>query len=65
MPPRGNTPCTSFEDYKEVLETVHLDFSEDDAVWVVSKLAGASGALVAKAVALKLAPLLNIHIGLG
>ena len=53
MPPRGNTPGTSFEDYKEVLETVHLDFSEDDAMWVVSKLAGASGALVAKAVTMR------------
>ena len=42
--------CTASEEYKEVPETVPLDFLEDDVTWVASKLSGATGALVVEAV---------------
>ena len=34
-------------------ETVHLDFTEDDVTWVVSKLSGAAGALGVEAIKLR------------
>ena len=40
-----NTTCKAFEEYEEVLETVPLDFTEDDVTWVTSKISGAAGAL--------------------
>ena len=52
VPPLKNPTCTAFEDYGEVLETVHLDFTEDDVTWVASKLSGAEGALRAEAIEL-------------
>ena len=47
-----NSMCTAFKDYKEVPETVPLDFSEDDVMWVAFKLAGAAGALGSEAIEL-------------
>ena len=37
--------CASFHNYKELLETVPLNFSENDVMWVASKLAGDAGSL--------------------
>ena len=36
-----------------MLETVPLDFSEDDVTWVASKISGAAGALGADAIELR------------
>ena len=35
---------------EELVETVPLDFTEDDVSWVASKLSGAAGALGAEAI---------------
>ena len=35
--PVENPACAAFEEYKEVPETVPLDFMEDDVTWVTSK----------------------------
>ena len=45
--------CAALEVYKEVPETVHIDFTEDDVTWVTSKLSGAAGALGAEAIELR------------
>ena len=52
LPPVKNTRCAAFEEYKEVTETVPLDFSKDNATWVVSKRSGATGELGAEAIKL-------------
>ena len=38
--PVENPTCAAFEEYKEVMETVPLDFMEDDVTWVASKISG-------------------------
>ena len=38
VPPVENPTCAAFEEYEEVPETVPLDFSEDDVMWVASKI---------------------------
>ena len=45
VPPVENPTCVDFEKYKEVTETVPLDFLEDDVTWVASEISGAAGAL--------------------
>ena len=45
--------CTAFKEYEEVLETVPLDFSEDNAMWFASKVSGATGVLVVEAIELR------------
>ena len=40
-----NHACVAFEEYGEVPETIFLDFTEDDVMWVTSKISGAAGAL--------------------
>ena len=40
-----NLTCTAFEEYEEVPETVSLDLSEDDVMWVASKVSGVAGAM--------------------
>ena len=50
--PMENPTCAAFEEYEEVPETVPLDFSEDDVMWVASKISGAAGALRAEAIEL-------------
>ena len=40
-----NPVSAAFEEYEEVPETVPLDLSEDDVMWVAPKLSGAAGAL--------------------
>ena len=45
--------CAAFKEYKEVPETVPLDFTEDDFMWVASKLSGAAGALGADKIELR------------
>ena len=52
-PPAENPTCAAFEEYGEVPEIVPLDFTEDDVMWVTSKLFGAAGALVAEAIELR------------
>ena len=47
VPPLEYPTCASFEEYKEVPETVPLYFSEDDVMGVVS------GALVAEVIELR------------
>ena len=45
--------CAAFEEYEEVLETVPLDLSEDDVIWVISRLSGANGALRVESIELR------------
>ena len=45
--------CAAFEEYKEVPETVTLDFKEDDMTWVASKISGAVGDLGAEVIELR------------
>ena len=52
VPPVENPACTSFEEYGDVSKMVLLDFTEDDVMWVVSKISGAAGALEAEALEL-------------
>ena len=52
FPPMENRVCAAFEKYGDVPETVPLDFTEDDVMWVASKLSGAAGALGAEAMEL-------------
>ena len=52
-PPLENPTCVAFEEYGEVSKTVPLDFTEDDATWVASKISGAAGALGAEAIELR------------
>ena len=52
VPPVENPTCAAFEEYKDIPETVPLDFTEDDVMWVASKLSGAAGALGAEAMEL-------------
>ena len=54
MSPLVETPaCAKFEEYEDVTKTVPLDFTEDDVMWVASKLSGAAGALGAEAMELR------------
>ena len=51
--PSMKTPtCSAFKEYEDVPKTVPLDFTEDDVVWVASKLSGAAGALETEAMEL-------------
>ena len=45
--------CAAFEEYEEVPETVPLHFTEDDVMWVASKISGAAGVLGAEAMELR------------
>ena len=45
--------CAAFKEYEEVPETVPLDFTEDDVMWVVSELSGTASVLGAEAVELR------------
>ena len=53
VPPMENPTCVAFEDYEEVPQKVTLDFSEDDVMWVASKLSGAAGTLGAEAIEIR------------
>ena len=53
VPPVENPMCAAFEDYEEVPEMVPLDFTEDDVMWVASKLSDAASALGAEAIELR------------
>ena len=53
VPPVENSTCAAFKKYREVPETVPLDFTEDDVTWVASNLSGAAGALGAEAMELQ------------
>ena len=44
-PPMEKPACAAFETYWDVPKTIPLDFTEDDATWVASKLSDAAGAL--------------------
>ena len=49
----GDPWCSAFDKYKEIPETVSLDFSEDDVTRVASKLSDVAGALGAEALKIK------------
>ena len=53
VPTVENSTCEAFEEYEDVSETLPLDFTEDDVMWVASKLSGAAGALGAEAMELR------------
>ena len=53
VPPVENPTCAAFEVYEDVPERVPLDFTEDNATWVASKLSGTAGALGAEAMELR------------
>ena len=54
MYPPVETPlCADFEGYKDVPETVPLNFTEDDVTWVALKLSGTADALGAEAIELR------------
>ena len=53
VPTMENPTCAAFAKYKEVPETVPLDFTEDDVTWVASKLTSAAGALGVEAMVLR------------
>ena len=44
--------CAAFEEYEEVPETVPLDLSDNNVMWVSPKLSGAAGALGTEAIEL-------------
>ena len=48
--PVGKPDFVAFEEYGEVLQTVPLDFTEDDITWVASKLSRAACALGAEVI---------------
>ena len=52
-PPVENPTYAAFEEYEEVPETVPLNFTEDDVMWVSSNLSGTSGVLGAEAIQLR------------
>ena len=49
VPLAGDSQYYSFEDYIEVLETVHIEFLEDNVTWGTLKLSGAEGSMGAEA----------------
>ena len=53
VPPMENPTYAAFKEYEEVPETLPLNFTEDDMMWVASKLSGATGALGAEAIELR------------
>ena len=52
-PPVENPTCADFEVYEDIPKTVPLEFTEDDVMWVASKLSGAAVALGAEAMELR------------
>ena len=53
LPPMENPTYAAFKEYKKVLETIPLDFLEENVTWVASKFSGAAGALGAEAIELR------------
>ena len=53
VPPVENPTCAAFEEYGKVLEMVPLEFTEDDIMWVASKLSSTAGVLGAEAIELR------------
>ena len=51
--PVENPTCAALEEYKDIPETVPLDFTEDEVMWVASKLSGTAGALGAEVMELR------------
>ena len=51
--PVGNLTWAAVEEYEQAVETVPLKFTEDNIMWVASKLSGTAGALGAEAVELR------------
>ena len=50
--PVENPTCAALEEYEDITKTLLLNFTEDDVMWVTSKLSGAAGALGAVAMEL-------------
>ena len=53
VPPVKNPACEVLEKYEDIPKTVPLEFTEDDVLWVASKLSGAAGVLGADAMELR------------
>ena len=53
VPPVESPACAAFEEYGEVPKRVPLNFTEDDVMWVASKISGAAGALGAELIDLR------------
>ena len=51
--PVENPTCAAFDKYKEVPETVPLNFTEDDVMPIAPKLSRAAGALGAETIELQ------------
>ena len=51
-PPVENPSYIAFKEYKDIPETVPLDFTKDDVTWVASKISSTAGALGAEAIEL-------------
>ena len=51
--PVENPVCAAFKEYGDLTKTVLLDFTEDDIMWVASKLSCALGALGVEAMELR------------
>ena len=52
VPPVENSACAAFEKYEDLTKTAFLYVTEDDVMWVASKLSGTAGALGAEAIEL-------------
>ena len=53
VPSVENPMCAAFEEYGGVPETVPLDFTENDFMWVASKLSSAAGSMGAETIELR------------
>ena len=53
VPPVENPMCAAFKEYKEVPEMVPLDLSEENFMWVASKLSDDTGVLGVEAMELR------------
>ena len=60
VPPVEDPTCAAFKEYEKVLETLPLDFTEDDVTRVLSKISGIAGVLGAEAIELR-----NWHLCFG
>ena len=53
VPPMENPTCAAFEKNGDVPETMPLELSDDDVIWVAYNLSGATGALGAEGIGLR------------
>ena len=53
VPPVENPTYADFEEYEDIPDTVPLNFTDDDVMWVALKLFCAAGAVGAEAIKLR------------